>query len=95
MNNELIVVDCGSKTTNGGVVECRLNRWNSIPLSLVHLNGVAIGAVDTQVNDNTHCERCLVTSHPGAEEVLNAGICRHDLIVVGGGGCQTGKCDCI
>lgn len=73
------------------MVQLRLDLWDGIPLS----GSVAIGPVDAQIDHDIHVESRLVTSRTRAEEVLDTGIGRGDLVVVRRSGLKTSHCDLV
>lgn len=90
VDDNLVVIDGPCKSANGSVIQLGLNHGGSVSLG----GGVAVLAVDTQVDNHIHAESSLVTGSTGAQEVVHAGISRHDLVVVCRGGGQPGQ-NCI
>ena len=79
------------KPANGGMVQGGVNRGDGVSLRLIHLDGgdavdgvEAVGSINAQINNGAHGEGRLVTSQARAEEMLDGGVCRHDLIKIGG-----------
>lgn len=87
VDDDLVVIDGPCKSADGGVVQLGLDHGGSVSLRC----GVAVLAVDTQVDDHVHAEGGLVTGSTGTQEVLYAGVARHNLVVVGRGRGQSSQ----
>lgn len=95
MNDKLIIINVGSKTTNSGVIQSWLDRGNSVPFSSIHGDGIAINSIDTQVDNGTNRKRRLIASCSRTEEVLDTGVGRYYLVVIGSGGSEAGESNCV
>jgi len=86
MHDELVVVHRGGKPADSCVIQRRLYLGDGVSLRIVPLDRITVGAVHAEVDDRVHGKWCLVAGNPRTEEVLDAGVGRHYLVVIGRGG---------
>ena len=92
VHNELIVVDGVRQTPDSRVVKRGIDRGYYVPLCLVRRDRVAVDAVHAEVDDGVKREGPGVACRARAEEVLDGGVRRRDLVVVRRAGRQVGQC---
>lgn len=93
MHDPLVIVEVLGQASYGRVVQSRVYGGNLVTLRIVSLDGVAILAVYSEINDNARCERCSIAGCPRAHEALNCRVGRDNLVVIGLAGSQAAEND--
>ena len=91
MNDNFIIIECGTKATNRGVCQLRVDGRDNALTRIVRGNGITILTIDAQIDHDIKVERSLIPGCARAEEVAHGRVLRVDLIEIRGRRGQIGQ----
>ena len=91
MNDNFIIIECGTKATDRGVCQFRVDGRDNALIRIVRGNGITVLTIDAQIDHDIEVEWRFVPGCTGTEEVAHGRVLRVDFIEIGGRRGQIGQ----